>query len=224
MAPQERSARTRDKILVATAEVINELSYEKAKLSDIAIRAGVTTGAFYFHFSGKEDAAQTLIRIQNTHSQEKARARAEAGGPTLEIMLAVSAGLMSDIVNDPIVRAGIRLTTEIHILDSPPVEAWRGWTDFNEMMLEEAIDRGELYREFDIPVMAEVIAGSIAGMHIVSSLFEDIPGLLRRVCAMWVQFLRAYALEPQRWVDRATELFADTGKPAAPRLLQDAPP
>jgi AcrR family transcriptional regulator len=195
---------------MATAEAINELSYEKATLADIARRAGVTTGALYFHFPSKEAVAHAVIQTQSARSQQKARATVEAGHPALEAMLRVSADLMWDIVEDPLTRAGIRLTTEIHILDTPPRESWHDWIVFNEALMTAARDEGDLRPDIDIPVVAEVLTGSIGGMHILSSLLEDIPGLIYRVAALWRQFVQSYTPSEKVpfWVGRADDLFA----------------
>lgn len=209
MGEQERSIRTRNKVLVATAEAINEFSYEKATLADIARRAGVTTGAVYFHFPNKEAVAHAVIEMQNALSQQKAQQTVEAGHPALETMLRVSADLMHDVVADPLIRAGIRLTTEIHILDTPPTQSWRDWIVFNEMLMTNARDEGDLREDFDVPAVAEVLTGSIAGMHIISALLEDFPGLIPRVQGLWHQFVRSYApLEKvPYWIGRTDDLF-----------------
>jgi AcrR family transcriptional regulator len=211
MAEQARSIRTREKLLTATAQAINDVTYERATLADIARRAGVTTGALYFHFPSKEALAHAVIETQSSRSQEKARATVEAGHPALEAMLRVSADLMRDIVDDPLIRAGIRLTTEIHILEAPPTKSWHDWIVFNDAMMTRARDEGDLNPAIDIPVVAEVLTGSIGGMHILSSLMEDIPGLIYRAAALWHQFVQAYT-PPEKapfWAGRVDALFAE---------------
>jgi len=223
MVSQARSIRTRNKVLMATAEAINELSYEKATLTDIAKRAGVTTGAVYFHFPSKEAVAHAVIDTQNALSQQKAQVTVEGGYPALEAMLRVSADLMHDIVSDPLIRAGIRLTTEIHILDVPPTQSWRDWIVFNDSLMTAARMEGDLKGDFDIPAVAEVLTGSIAGLLIISALFEDYSGLILRIQGLWHQFVRSYT-PPEKvpyWAGRTDALFAsrEDGSTAAPEGL-----
>ncbi|MEV6183872.1 helix-turn-helix domain-containing protein, partial [Streptomyces sp. NPDC052015] len=61
MARQERAIRTRQTILVAAAEVFDEVGYEAATISDVLKRSGVTKGALYFHFTSKQELAQAVL-------------------------------------------------------------------------------------------------------------------------------------------------------------------
>ena len=108
---QARAVRTKQRIIIAAAEAVNELTFEKASLVDIAGRAGVTTGAFYAHFNSREDLAHAVIEAQSAYSQSKALAILSQDLPTLEILLGVSAEFTYDILQDPLVRAGARLTS-----------------------------------------------------------------------------------------------------------------
>ncbi|WP_347879795.1 helix-turn-helix domain-containing protein [Streptomyces sp. Tu 2975] len=64
MARQERAVRTRRAILVAAAEVFDEVGYEAATISEILKRSGLTKGALYFHFASKEELAQGVLAEQ----------------------------------------------------------------------------------------------------------------------------------------------------------------
>jgi TetR/AcrR family acrAB operon transcriptional repressor len=55
------AAETRAAILAAGLEVFAERGYERATLSDIGARAGVTRGAVYHHFSGKAELFTTAV-------------------------------------------------------------------------------------------------------------------------------------------------------------------
>ena len=50
-----RDASTRDRLLAAAVEVFVEQGYEGARLQDIAHTAGLTTGAIYANFRGKDE-------------------------------------------------------------------------------------------------------------------------------------------------------------------------
>jgi AcrR family transcriptional regulator len=50
-----RDASTRDRLLAAAVEVFVEQGYEGARLQDIARTAGLTTGAIYANFRGKDE-------------------------------------------------------------------------------------------------------------------------------------------------------------------------
>src|SRR5271155_4010773 len=53
--------RTRAKLIEAAAEVIGEKGYDRAPLEEIAARAGMTRGAIYGNFKGKEELFLALV-------------------------------------------------------------------------------------------------------------------------------------------------------------------
>jgi AcrR family transcriptional regulator len=56
-----KRARTRAKLIGAAAEVIAEKGYDRASLEEIAARAGMTRGAVYGNFKGKEELFLALV-------------------------------------------------------------------------------------------------------------------------------------------------------------------
>ncbi len=58
---QVRAQRTRGQLLDAARRVFTERGFDGATIDDIAEAAGVSKGAFYFHFATKEDAFVALI-------------------------------------------------------------------------------------------------------------------------------------------------------------------
>lgn len=209
MVEQARAFRTRHKILMAAAEAINEPSYERA-VGAIVKRAGLTAGAVYYHFANREALVRAVIEAQHAASHRKACALLEAGYPALEVMLRASAGLTLDIINDPLTRAGIRLTTEFHLLETPPRQSWDDWIEFHRMLLAQARDDHDLAAGIKPVESAQIITGCIAGMYVLSSLLEDMAGLSHRVCTLWQLFITAQAAPgaASHWVERAAEIFA----------------
>lgn len=56
-----KRARTRAKLIEAAAAVIGEKGYDRASLEEIAARAGMTRGAVYGNFKGKEELFLALV-------------------------------------------------------------------------------------------------------------------------------------------------------------------
>lgn len=54
---------TKEKLLVSAKSEFMEKGYAKASLRKICADAGVTTGALYFFFKGKEDLFRSLWKI-----------------------------------------------------------------------------------------------------------------------------------------------------------------
>jgi AcrR family transcriptional regulator len=67
---QPRALRTRNTILAAARRIFAELSYDGATVDDVAKAAGCSKGAFYFHFSSKE---QVLLALLDTWADERTR-------------------------------------------------------------------------------------------------------------------------------------------------------
>jgi AcrR family transcriptional regulator len=59
-----KRARTRAKLIAATAAVIGEKGYDRASLEEIAARAGMTRGAVYGNFKNKEELFLVLIEAR----------------------------------------------------------------------------------------------------------------------------------------------------------------
>ena len=59
--PPERKAETRDVVLKAAARELRECGFYGVGVDRLSAAAGVTSGAFYSHFSSKEDVLKSVI-------------------------------------------------------------------------------------------------------------------------------------------------------------------
>jgi len=60
--PRRKGERTRDRIRLAAAELLNEVGYRDMKVSDVCERAGVTTPALYMYFQNKLALTEDLLK------------------------------------------------------------------------------------------------------------------------------------------------------------------
>jgi TetR/AcrR family transcriptional repressor of nem operon len=60
-APQARAVATREKILSAAAQLLAAKGYHDTKLDEVLQAAGVTSGAFFHHFAGKEELGFAVL-------------------------------------------------------------------------------------------------------------------------------------------------------------------
>lgn len=58
---QARAQATRDAIIRAAVELVNDVGYGDTGIVDILAKAGVTKGAFYYHFSTRESVASAIV-------------------------------------------------------------------------------------------------------------------------------------------------------------------
>lgn len=69
---------TRERLLAAAQELIEEGGYAAASVVAIAERAGVASGTLYRHFESKEELFVELFRAVGSHEERAMRAAAEA--------------------------------------------------------------------------------------------------------------------------------------------------
>ncbi|MEO7996443.1 MAG: TetR/AcrR family transcriptional regulator [Gemmatimonadaceae bacterium] len=71
--PQERTAVTRELLLLAAEQVFARVGYEKAQVDEIAAAAGFSKGGLYAHFKSKEGLFLALYQVKTAGYQTKLR-------------------------------------------------------------------------------------------------------------------------------------------------------
>jgi AcrR family transcriptional regulator len=71
---------TRERLLVAARELIEEGGYGAASVAAVAARAGVAAGALYRHFASKEELFVEVFRVVCDREQQAMAAAAAAAG------------------------------------------------------------------------------------------------------------------------------------------------
>ncbi|SFM11950.1 TetR/AcrR family transcriptional regulator [Halanaerobium salsuginis] len=69
----KKSLKRRDTILNEAEKLFIEDGFEKTTVKDIAERAGVAKGTFYYYFDTKEDIITALLERRYNHTEEKAK-------------------------------------------------------------------------------------------------------------------------------------------------------
>ncbi len=98
---------TREDILEATAEVVDEFGYQGSRIEEICTRARVSRGAFYHHFPSKEAAIVALIEGNlDRLMRECRRIGRRAGDDPVRLIALEFAAVMRWVASDvPISRA-----------------------------------------------------------------------------------------------------------------------
>ncbi len=142
MAQQPRALATRAQIVRGAAEVFDRFGYEGARLSEITDAAGMTKGALYFHFSSKEDLARFVIAEQHRISISAVEAIGGEPVSALEQIVMLCHEMARQIVEDPIVRAGIRITLELSADDRGPAGPYLDWIAACQGLAVRAVSEG----------------------------------------------------------------------------------
>src|SRR5690349_12203048 len=139
MVKQARSERTRATIIKAAAEMFERYGYGATGLSDIIAHAQVTRGAIYFHFASKEELAHAVMDEQHEMWMRQATAFAGLEAPAVEVLIRMSYGLARQLLEHPVVRAGIRLTLENGTYQRPHPDPYLDWINAVEGLLRRAM-------------------------------------------------------------------------------------
>lgn len=192
MTKQARSLATREAILRGAAEVFDRFGYGGTSLSDVIAQAGVTKGALYFHFSSKEALAHAVVREQHARSVGLAREPLEQDTSGLESVIRLSQRLSAQLVTDPLVRAGVRLTLENGTFGQDTGGPYTDWIATIERLLRRSARSGELRPTVRPEVLARFVVGAFTGVQVLSHVLTGRTDLCERVREMWELLLPSF--------------------------------
>nr|WP_223183393.1 MULTISPECIES: ScbR family autoregulator-binding transcription factor [unclassified Streptomyces] len=178
--------------MLAAAEVFEESGYEKAAVTQIVERAGLTLGALYFHFGSKQGLAEALMNAQPTTIEP----HLESTG--LQRLVDITLVWADRMKRDPILRAGVRLAIEQGSHGMNDATSFEKWQALMRSHLDVARCHGELRDGVDIDRLARFVVGACTGMQVYSNLATKRADLTERVCDMWDLLLPSIAIEAIR--------------------------
>ena len=102
---KQEAAITRERILHAALSVFSNKGYSTTTLNDIAHEADVTRGAVYWHFGGKAELYNSLLREFSARLNSIAMQAHDEGGTFKEVLHRIFVRLLSSIEDDKELRA-----------------------------------------------------------------------------------------------------------------------
>jgi len=191
----ERSQSTRAALVAAARGLFAERGYAAVGTEEIVRAAGVTRGALYHHFDGKEGLlAAVYEQIEAEVAAELAAAEQAAPDRSALETLAAGADMFLDHCLEPEVQ-------RIVLLDAPAVLGWERWREIGaryglgliEGILRAGIEAGEI-REQPIEPLSHALLGALDELAMLVARADDPPaaraeagvtlaGLLRAVSA-----------------------------------------
>ncbi|MEB3370244.1 TetR/AcrR family transcriptional regulator [Saccharopolyspora mangrovi] len=163
MPQQHRAQLTRHSILVAAAAEIDQVGYEAARLSAILRRCKTTKGAFYFHFSGKQDVAQVLVEHYRERLSELSDQWYQRAQDPLATMVGLTCDTARHLEEDVQLRAGLLLACNHVGTDTD------GWEFLFDDLIRRAADRGLLRPGVDPAAMARLCYAVVVGTNLLVS-------------------------------------------------------
>ncbi|MGW2013556.1 ScbR family autoregulator-binding transcription factor [Streptomyces sp. NPDC001927] len=179
MALQERGIKSRNLLLRAAAEVIDERGYDSASTTEILERSGLTRGALYHHFPSKEAIAVALLALHG-------EAVTVAAQPVrLQAVIDHTFDFAFGLQRDPVLRACVRLAVEQSTFRSHAFTPYQQSGEAIQILLGQAQEQGELLPGIDLAEAADMITGTFTGIQVMSQVQTGRQDLPERVAMMW---------------------------------------
>jgi len=195
---QERGQVTQDAIVEGAATVFDRIGYGNASLSMIAQASGISQGSMYFHFKSKEQIALAVIHEQHDRSMPLMVRVSEQYDGVLERLIRVSRAIVDQLENDPVVRAGIRLTLDEGSLSQPAGAFYEDWISGTAVQLDLALQAGDLESSMSAPDLARTLIGFFTGVQLTAQATVGRSDIAASVDRMWRLAIDAIVPETRR--------------------------
>ena len=187
---------TRLALLESAALLFDEHGYAGTSVSAVVRGAGLTSGALYFHFGGKENLALAVVEEHFASWPPIIERVLTLPGTALEHVVLLSFEVARAFRDDVMVRAGSRLWTERKGINVTMPRPFIGWIETMAGMLARARAEGDIGAGVEPEPAASVLVCAFFGTHIVSDALDGREEIEDRVTQMWLHFLPA--LRPSR--------------------------
>lgn len=193
MPSQSRAVETRQKIIDAAVELFAEKGYGDTGLNDLTARAGVTTGAFYYHFSSKEVLATAIMDQGWPKALDVVTRCLQSPSPGLENVIVMTFALSAMMKRDKSVWVANHLNQAFGQLSE---EGRRVFEDHAATFIENlaAAVRGSDLNDGVTPEqVGSMVWITLHGCHLLSDAMDD--DVIDRLTDSWSLLLRAIVPE-----------------------------
>lgn len=189
MVLQDRAKATREAIIVGAAAVFQEHGYGGASLTQVSQAAKVTKGSLYFHFQSKEDLARAVIEEQHRIVVAESASLLAEDRPALKTMILMCRVFGLKLVQEPVVRAGIRLTLEATAFGQPVQGPYKDWIAVMEQLTDRAKREKQVRSSVGSEAFARYLVASFTGVQMVSGVLTGRADVMQRIEEMWALLL-----------------------------------
>lgn len=161
-----KSARTRERILLAAAQVLSRKGYAGTRLSDVATVAEVQAPALYYYWSSREELLEEVVTVGQRATMEHVVAGLEAlpaGTPAMErIAHAVAAHLEVVLGRSDFSQAAIRNAGQLPAdIRERQLVGQRAYADVWRALVEDAVEAGEMAPDVDTRAARMLVLGAL---------------------------------------------------------------
>ncbi|BBY27600.1 TetR/AcrR family transcriptional regulator [Mycolicibacterium sediminis] len=181
---QTRSVATRRRILDSAVRLFARQGYSYTGTSEIIANSGMTGGAFYHHFDGKESVAEAIL-VETNAKVHHAYTSADDGGSALEAVIRGTFAVAYLHVNDAGARVSSQLMETVGRATGHSARHFDAWTDAIGAQLRLGQAQGDVRGDVDPEGVGRSIASAAYGVWAVASFGTNPSDLVDRLAAVW---------------------------------------
>jgi AcrR family transcriptional regulator len=159
-----------------------ERGYVETTMAELIARSGLTKGAFYFHFSSKDQLALAVIEEKQRQWVDSVQAAISAESRAVDQFRAIPTALVRLHRDDPSAFSVSRLTRDLaHVPEVTDTIRghMRAWLGLLTDLISQAQADGDLLRTVDASDLAAVLVAATDGLKDLGGLI-DAPSRARR--------------------------------------------
>lgn len=202
MTKQARSEHTRTHLVRSAAELFDRNGFTGATLEDVSRAAGVTKGAFYFHFASKDDLGGA-IQAAACAMLHDAVCRVGPTRPVVQTLINLTHELAGWLEHEPVVRASFRTARECGHRGALFLGFYTEWLATVDSLLLSAGRAGELRDGVGVEQATTLVMTVSAGVEMLwwsgirqGSIRESLSGMWQLALPGIVNPNRLSALNP----------------------------
>jgi AcrR family transcriptional regulator len=177
-----KGAATRAFLLQVAAEVFAERGYAETTIAELIARSALTKGAFYFHFSSKEQLALAVIEEKQHQWFDAVQAAISVHPRAIDQLRAVALALVRVHRDDPSAFSVSRLTRDLsripHVIDLVR-DHMRAWVGMLAGIITQAQADKDLPATIEANDLAALLVAATDGLKDLGTLI-DAPTRARR--------------------------------------------
>jgi TetR/AcrR family transcriptional repressor of nem operon len=157
------------------AEVFAERGYTEASMAELIERSGLTKGAFYFHFSSKEQLALAVIDEKQRQWFDSVQAALGAEARAIDQFRAVALALVRLHRHDPSAFSVSRLTRDLALAHGGADlvrDHMRTWVGLLAGLITQAQADGDLPRGVNADDLAAVLIAVTDGLKDLGGVID----------------------------------------------------
>jgi AcrR family transcriptional regulator len=181
---QARSENTRLHLVRSAAELFDRNGFTGTTLEDVSRAAGVTKGAFYFHFSSKDELAGAIQAEACVLLRSAVYQVVGPRLPALQSLVDLTHELASWLEHEPLVRASFRTARECGHRGKPFLVFYTDWHAAIETLLLSAERAGDLRPDVELGHALTLVLTVSAGIEMAwwarireGSMAESLTGM-----------------------------------------------